>query len=79
MKKSFDVKDLITVGVFTALYFVVTFAAGCLGFIPIFMVFMPLIAPIFGSMLACEYLLLNEPLGTGLGVHFSDPTEGFGV
>jgi energy-coupling factor transport system substrate-specific component len=50
MKKSFDVKDLITVGVFTALYFVVAFAAGCLGFIPIFMVFMPLIAPIFAGI-----------------------------
>ena len=47
MEKKFEIKDLITVGVFTALYFAVTFAVACIGFIPIFMVFMPLIGPIF--------------------------------
>ncbi len=50
MGKKFEVKDLITVGVFTALYFVVTFVVACLGFIPIFMVFMPLIGPIFNGI-----------------------------
>ncbi len=47
MEKKFEIKDLITVGVFTALYFAVTFAVACIGFIPIVMVFMPLIGPIF--------------------------------
>lgn len=47
MEKRFEIKDLITVGVFTALYFVITFIVACLGFIPIFMAFMPLIGPIF--------------------------------
>ena len=46
MQKKFEIKDLITVGVFTALYFVLTFIVACLGFIPIFMAIMPLIAPI---------------------------------
>ena len=30
-------KDLINVGIFTAIYFVVVFAVACLGFIPILM------------------------------------------
>ncbi len=50
MKQKFEVKDLITVGVFTALYFVVTFVVACLGFIPIFMALMPLIGPIFNGI-----------------------------
>jgi energy-coupling factor transport system substrate-specific component len=50
MEKKFEIKDLITVGVFTALYFVVTFAVACLGFIPIFMAIMPLIGPIFNGI-----------------------------
>lgn len=50
MKQKFEIKDLITVGVFTALYFVLTFIVACLGFIPIFMVFMPLIGPIFAGI-----------------------------
>lgn len=50
MGKKFEVKDLITVGVFTTLYFVVIFVVACLGFIPIFMVFMPLIGPIFAGI-----------------------------
>lgn len=50
MESKFSVKDLITVGVFTALYFVVTFIVACLGFIPVFMAFMPLIGPIFNGI-----------------------------
>jgi energy-coupling factor transport system substrate-specific component len=50
MEKKFGIKDLITVGVFTALYFVVTFVVACLGFVPIIMVFMPLIGPIFSGI-----------------------------
>lgn len=50
MENKFSIKDLITVGVFTALYFVVTFIVACLGFIPIFMAFMPLIGPIFSGI-----------------------------
>lgn len=50
MEKKFEIKDLITVGVFTALYFVVIFVVACLGFIPIFMALMPLIGPIFAGI-----------------------------
>ncbi|MBR1553965.1 MAG: MptD family putative ECF transporter S component [Oscillospiraceae bacterium] len=50
MEKKFEIKDLITVGVFTALYFAVIFAVACLGFIPILMVFLPLIGPIIAGI-----------------------------
>lgn len=46
MEKKLQAKDLINVGIFTALYFVVFFATGFLGFIPIFLVLIPIIAPI---------------------------------
>ncbi|MBQ6041550.1 MAG: MptD family putative ECF transporter S component [Oscillospiraceae bacterium] len=35
MEKKIEVKNLITVGIFTALYFAITFAVACIGFIPI--------------------------------------------
>ena len=50
MEKKFEIRDLINVGGFTALYFVVTFVVACLGFIPIFMALMPLIGPIFAGI-----------------------------
>jgi len=50
MEKKFELKDLITVGVFTALYFVIVMLVGCIGFIPIFMVIMPLIGPIIAGI-----------------------------
>ncbi len=39
-------KDLITVGMFTALYFVVFFAMGMLGYIPVLFVLLPLLLPL---------------------------------
>lgn len=39
-------KDLINVGIFTALYFVVFFLVGMLGFVPILLIMLPIIAPI---------------------------------
>ena len=42
MDKKINAKDLINVGIFTAIYFVVFFACGMLGYIPIFMVALPL-------------------------------------
>jgi energy-coupling factor transport system substrate-specific component len=39
-------KDLINVGIFTAIYFVMFFAGGMLGYIPIFFVLLPLLLPI---------------------------------
>ncbi|MCC7549957.1 MAG: MptD family putative ECF transporter S component, partial [Methanobacterium sp.] len=41
-----NTKDLITTGIFTAIYIVIFFACGMLGYIPILLVFLPLICPI---------------------------------
>ena len=40
-----EAKDLITIGIFTAIYFAIFFACGMLGYIPILYVLLPLILP----------------------------------
>lgn len=44
--KKLQTKDLITTGIFTAIYFVLFFAVGMIGYIPVLYVLIPLIAPI---------------------------------
>ena len=44
--KKLEAKDLITVGIFTAIYFVIFFACGMMGYIPILYALLPLILPI---------------------------------
>ena len=46
MKEKIQVKDLIRVGIFTAIYYVIFFACGMLGYIPILFVMLPVIIPI---------------------------------
>ena len=46
MKKKLEVKDLITVGIFAAIYFVILFMGGMSGYIPILYAMLPLIIPI---------------------------------
>lgn len=41
-----NTKDLITTGIFTAIYTVIFFACGMLGYIPILLIFLPVICPI---------------------------------
>jgi energy-coupling factor transport system substrate-specific component len=41
-----NTQDLITTGIFTAIYIVIFFLCGMLGYIPILLVFLPLICPI---------------------------------
>ncbi len=45
-KKKLQTKDLITVGVFTAIYFVLFFVVAMLGYVPIFYVLLPFLLPI---------------------------------
>ncbi len=45
MENKLNAKDLINVGIFTAIYFVLFFATGMIGYIPIMMVFLPLLCP----------------------------------
>ena len=46
MKDKLQAKDLIRIGVFTAIYFVIFFACGMLGYIPALFLALPVIAPI---------------------------------
>ena len=46
MGNKLQAKDLIRVGIFTAIYFVVMFAVGMLGYIPILFIMLPIIVPI---------------------------------
>ncbi len=46
MENKLNAKNLITVGIFTALYFVLFFATGMIGYIPVMMLFLPLLCPL---------------------------------
>ena len=46
MEKKLEAKDLITVGIFAAIYFVVFFIIGMMGYVPIIYVLLPLLLPI---------------------------------
>lgn len=48
--KRLQVKDLINVGVFTAMYFVIVFAVALLGYIPILMPLLCVLVPIVGGI-----------------------------
>jgi energy-coupling factor transport system substrate-specific component len=50
MKKGINAKDLINIGLFTAIYFVVFFATGMLGYIPIMMLAMPVLCPLVAGI-----------------------------
>ena len=43
-------KDLINVGIFTAIYFVIVFAVAMLGYVPIFMALLCVLVPIIGGV-----------------------------
>ncbi len=50
MNNKLNTKDLITTGIFTTIYIVIYFACGMLGYIPILLVFLPLICPIVSGI-----------------------------
>lgn len=50
MSNKLNAKSLIHVGLFTALYFVLFFATGMLGYIPILMVFIPFVCPLVAGI-----------------------------
>ena len=63
MDKGLKVKDLINVGIFTAIYFVVFFASGMIGYIPIFMVLLPFILPVATGIPFMLYLTKVKKFG----------------
>lgn len=46
MENKLNARNLINVGIFTAIYFVLFFATGMIGYIPIMMIFLPLLCPL---------------------------------
>lgn len=50
MSNKLSAKDLINVGIFTAIYFVVFFATGMLGYIPVLMLAIPFLCPLVGGI-----------------------------
>lgn len=63
MNRKLGTKDLINVGIFTAIYVVVFFACGMLGYIPIFMVILPLLIAVVGGIPFMLYLTKVNQFG----------------
>ena len=82
MNNKLQGKDLINIGIFTAIYFIVIFAAASIGFIPIFIPLISVVVPLvggipmmlffskikkFGMLTICGVLLGIIMLLTGMG------------
>lgn len=63
MSMKLQPKDLINVGIFTALYFVLFFATGMLGYIPIFLVLIPFFCPLVTGIPFMLFLTKIEKFG----------------
>lgn len=61
--KKIDGKDLINIGVFTAIYFVVVFAVAMLGMIPIFLVLLTVFVPLVGGIIFELFLTKVKKFG----------------
>ena len=63
MNKKLQVKDLMTVGIFTALYLVVIFASMMLGYLPIMIPFLGGVMAIFGAIPCILYISKVDKFG----------------
>lgn len=79
-KKKLDVKDLINVGIFTAIYYILLVAAGFLGYIPIFSVLFPLVVALLCGIPFVLFLTKTKTFGmiTIMGVLLGILTFAFG-
>ena len=50
MENRLNTKDLISIGVFTALYFVIVFLMAFIGYVPLLMVIMPALCALVGAI-----------------------------
>lgn len=62
-RASLQPKDLITVGIFTALYFVLFFATGMMGYIPVLMLAIPFVCPLVAGIPFMLYLTKVKKFG----------------
>lgn len=63
MNNKLNVKDLINVGIFSAIYFVMFFISGMTGFVPIFAVIFPAILSILGGIPFMLFLTKTRKFG----------------
>lgn len=64
MDKRLKVKDLVTIGVFTVIYFVVMFGVGMIGMVPIlFLVFPTLLGIVGGTIIMLFMVKVQKPWG----------------
>ena len=63
MNKKLQAKDLITVGIFSAIYFIVFFAVGMLGYVPLLFILLPLYFPIFTAIPFMLFLTKTKKFG----------------
>lgn len=63
MDKKLNTKDLINVGIFTALYFVIVFVVAFVGYIPIMMVVMPALCALIGGIPFMLFLTRTKKFG----------------
>ena len=61
--KKLEGKDLINIGVFTTIYFVIIFAVAMLGMIPIFLVLLSVLVPIVGGIIFELFLTKVKKFG----------------
>ncbi len=63
MDKKLNTKDLINIGIFTALYFVIVFIVAFVGYIPIMMVIMPALCALIGGIPFMLFLTRAKKFG----------------
>jgi len=63
MDRKLNTKDLINIGIFTALYFVIVFIVAFIGYIPILMVIMPAVCALIGAIPFMLFLTRAKKFG----------------
>ncbi len=63
MENKLNTKDLMNIGIFTAIYFIVFFVTGMIGYIPVLMVVLPFLLPITGGIPFLLYLTKVKKFG----------------
>jgi energy-coupling factor transport system substrate-specific component len=58
-----NAKDFINIGLFTALYFLLFFATGMIGYIPLFMLLLPVLCPLVAGIAFMLYLTRVNKFG----------------
>lgn len=63
MDHRLNAKDFINIGIFTALYFLLFFATGMIGYIPVFMLLIPALCPFVAAIAFMLYLTRVNKFG----------------